>query len=176
MSATPPLLIICMGVSGCGKSTLGSHVAAQLRAVFVDADDFHDAENRAQMSAGVGLTDEQRAGWMDVVCAELLERSRSGSPCVLAHSALHKINRERLRQCGFRTLFLHMDIDVSVVTERVSKRRGHFVSAAFVPSQFASLESTSEEDDVVVLDGHSDLDSLRHQALTQIRRIQSRVV
>ncbi|BDH57461.1 hypothetical protein MTP03_24000 [Tsukamurella sp. PLM1] len=56
--------ICVMGVSGSGKSTVGAELAAHLGRSFADGDDFHSEANRAKMSAGQPLTDEDRwPGW-----------------------------------------------------------------------------------------------------------------
>ncbi|MEE7567156.1 AAA family ATPase, partial [Xanthomonas sp. Kuri4-3] len=53
-----------MGVSGSGKTTVAWALASHYGYDFLDADDFHSDEARAQMAHGVPLTDAQRApGW-----------------------------------------------------------------------------------------------------------------
>lgn len=54
-----------MGVSASGKSTLGLALARALGIPFFDGDDFHPQANIAKMSAGIPLTDSDRAGWLD---------------------------------------------------------------------------------------------------------------
>jgi hypothetical protein len=46
---------------------------------FLDADDLHPASNRAKMSAGTPLTDDDRMPWLDRVSDELAARSASGA-------------------------------------------------------------------------------------------------
>jgi gluconokinase len=57
-TTSTPVLLVVMGTSGSGKSTVGQQLAHSLDFPFLDADDFHPAENVAKMSAGVPLADE----------------------------------------------------------------------------------------------------------------------
>ena len=84
--------IVVMGPSGSGKSLVGAAVAAALRAEFIDGDDLHPRANIAKMSAGVALTDADRAPWLDAVAAAL-HRPR----IVVACSALRRAYRDRIR-------------------------------------------------------------------------------
>ncbi|MFC6669512.1 shikimate kinase [Marinobacterium aestuariivivens] len=56
--------LVIMGVCGCGKSTIGERLATELDAGFIEGDSFHPLENVRRMSAGIPLTDADRApGW-----------------------------------------------------------------------------------------------------------------
>ena len=70
MNQSPRTLIV-MGVCGCGKSLIGARLAAALGGIFEDADDFHSAENKAKMSAGIPLVDEDRWPWMRTLRARI---------------------------------------------------------------------------------------------------------
>ena len=59
-----PEMIILFGVAGCGKTSVGSLLAEKLGFRFLDADDFHSAENVAKMSRGEPLNDEDRLPWL----------------------------------------------------------------------------------------------------------------
>jgi len=48
-----PVAVVVMGVAGAGKSTLAVAIAERLDAAFIEADDLHSAEAKAQMAAGV---------------------------------------------------------------------------------------------------------------------------
>ena len=141
-----------MGVSGTGKSTLAETLAARFDLEFVDADDYHGAENRRRMAAGIPLRDTDREPWMAEVCAALLRILQSGSGCALAHSALQRARREQLRRLGFRTLFIHLEGDRSIIHQRLVERRDHYMPASLLQSQFETLEDTTDEKDVVRVD------------------------
>lgn len=165
---TSPLLVVCMGVSGSGKTTLAQELAKRLQIEFVEADDLHTQSNRETMARGIGLSDAQRDAWMDKVCAALAERAERGTACVIAHSALHRRNRERLRATGFQCIFLYLRITQAAITERLSKRRDHFASASLLPSQFRALETPCDEPDVLTLQADQPVEALGDTAHRQI--------
>ncbi|AGW41991.1 shikimate kinase I [Leifsonia xyli subsp. cynodontis DSM 46306] len=88
-------LVVVMGVSGSGKSTVGLLLAQRLGADFVDGDDLHPAANVAKMSAGVPLTDADRAPWLAAVGRVLAEAGPEGR--VVACSALKRVYRDLIR-------------------------------------------------------------------------------
>src|SRR5271156_909732 len=58
------MILLVMGVTGSGKTTVGKLLAQRLGWLFLDADDFHPAENIEKMKHGVALTDEDREPWL----------------------------------------------------------------------------------------------------------------
>ena len=141
-----------MGVSGSGKSTLAALLADSLGLSFLEADDFHSEANKARMRAGIPLSDDDREPWMNAVCKNLADMAARGDSCVLAHSALRRAHRDRLRRQGFRTLFLHLDGDRELIARRMAERSGHYMPARLLDSQFDDLEPTDDEPDVVPID------------------------
>jgi len=91
-----PQGFLIMGVSGSGKSTLGKALAQKLGWEFFDADDFHSVENIAKMSAGIPLTDLDRAPWLEALNNLLLSTLLDAHHPVLACSALREKYRTRL--------------------------------------------------------------------------------
>ena len=138
--------IVVMGVAGSGKTTVGQALAERLGARFVDGDDLHPPENVAKMSAGEPLDDHDRAPWLDAVASTLA----SSATIVVACSALRGVYRDRLRRAGEVT-FVHLDLDEHTALERVTGRHDHFMGAEMVASQFATLEPTHGEPDVIVV-------------------------
>ena len=148
-----------MGVCGCGKTTVGQALANRLGWQFFDADDFHPPANVAKMAAGVALTDEDRAPWLDGLAAEMRAVARNGRHAVLACSALKESYRERIARglqdpgpegqeaAEFRIVYLKGD--AKTIEPRLSLRSGHFMPPALLASQFAALE---EPDDALVID------------------------
>ena len=62
---------VVMGVSGCGKSSVGLQLATALGAPFLEGDAYHSYANVAKMSAGMALTDGDRADWLKALHAEI---------------------------------------------------------------------------------------------------------
>jgi gluconokinase len=144
------MIVVVMGVCGCGKSTVGAALAAAMGWPFFDADEFHPPANVAKMAAGIPLTDEDRAPWLDRLAAEMGGIERAGGSAVLACSALKAAYRERLAVAG-DVRFVHLKGDRATIAARVAARTDHYMPAALVDSQFAALEPPADAIDVDVV-------------------------
>ncbi len=147
-----PYLIIIFGVSACGKSTVAKHLAKSLSVAFVEADAFHSKENIEHMAAGKPLSDDMREPWMSSICSHLNHRLSEGKNCVIAHSCLRKQHRQQFRTLGAHTLFFHLAGNYSLIEKRLRNRVDHFMPPSLLASQFSTLESYSEESDVIQID------------------------
>ncbi|QOD03967.1 glycosyl hydrolase [Pseudarthrobacter sp. BIM B-2242] len=148
-SSTGPRVIV-MGVSGCGKTTIGDLVARELRVPFLDADSLHPVENVAKMAAGIPLTDEDRWPWLATVGSKLSAAGNGG--LVLACSALRRSYRDAIRAQAPDTIFLHLHGSKEVLGSRLEGRSGHFMPAALLESQLATLEPLEADEKGVVVD------------------------
>ncbi|WP_395742488.1 gluconokinase [Prosthecobacter sp.] len=138
--------IIVMGVSGSGKSLIGSQLASKLDGTFEDGDDFHPLSNKAKMSAGTPLTDEDRWPWYATL-RQRIEDMRHVTPIyVLACSALKPEYRDKLRAHDQpETLrFVLLDGSKELIASRLAGRKGHFMPPALLDSQLATLELTPD--------------------------------
>lgn len=144
--------IVVMGVSGCGKTTVGQGLAAALGGRFVDADDLHTDAARAQMGAGMPLTDEDRAPWLVRVGQTL---AAPPLPVVVACSALRRRYRDAIRaSAGGDVLFLHLAGPRHVIAARMALRRDHYMPVSLLDSQFAALEPPEPDETFATLDLH----------------------
>lgn len=133
--------IVVMGVSGSGKSTVAAQLAARIDGgMFLDADDLHPASNVAKMSAGVPLTDVDRAGWLTSVGRAMAAVSDSGRTPVMACSALKRVYRVRILAQEPDAFFLLLDVGRAELERRMHARRGHFMPVGLLDSQLATLE------------------------------------
>jgi len=142
------MIVVLMGVCGCGKSTVGRALAKDLGWAYLDADDLHPPTNVEKMASGIPLTDEDRWPWYDRIVAELRRLTASGRHVVLACSALKQAYRDRLARAGdLRVAYLKGD--AAAIEPRIASRKGHFMPASLLASQFATLE---EPADAIVVD------------------------
>lgn len=142
--------VVVMGVSAAGKSTVSRLLAERLGMDFLDADDLHPASNRAKMSSGTPLTDEDRMPWLDRVGEELALRSVSGA--VIACSALRRVYRDRIRARVPGAVFVHLHGSDSLLAERAAGRTDHFMPPSLLRSQIDTLEALEPDEIGVTID------------------------
>ncbi len=137
------MIVIVMGVSGAGKTTVGAALAKALRAVFLDADDFHPPENVAKMASGIPLTDEDRWPWLDGLNGELRKHEAESEDAVLACSALKAVYRSRLIEGLPGARLVYLSASYESISERVATRKHKYMPASLLESQFRTLEPPS---------------------------------
>jgi gluconokinase len=157
-------IFIVMGVSGCGKSTMARLLAQAAGGTWLDADDFHTVENKARMSAGIPLDDEDRWPWLDRLNQKLLAVDENQMPVFLACSALKQKYRNRLVAGLPQARFIYLKGSIELIRSRLANRKGHFMSPKLLESQFADLE---EPQDALVLD----VSKTDEELLSEIARI-----
>ncbi len=133
------MILLVMGVTGSGKTTVVKLLAQRLGWLFLDADDFHPAENIEKMKHGIELSDEDREPWLAAIHKELLKCAAKKLDAVLACSALKRIYRETLAtRVDLRICYLKGTY--SEIAARLQSRTGHFAGEAILAGQFADLE------------------------------------
>jgi len=146
-------LIVVMGVAGSGKTTIASGLAERLGVPFVEGDSLHPLGNVKKMSAGMPLTDEDRWPWLVAIGARMDVERQTGHGVVVSCSALKHSYRDCLRaQVAGRVHFILLDGPRDLISDRMRKRKGHFMPPGLVDSQFATLERPGPDEDAVVLD------------------------
>jgi gluconokinase len=155
-----PSIVVVMGVSGCGKSLVGAALAKAMGAAFAEGDSYHPAANIARMSSGLALRDEDRWGWLDAIADEIAEADRNGRALVVTCSALKRAYRDRLRLASPHMRFVYLDVGRDVAASRVAGRKGHFMPASLIDSQFAALEPPDADEKAIALDAMRDPDEL----------------
>lgn len=145
-------LYVVMGVAGSGKSLIGSSLARALGVEFLEGDDFHTAQSIAKMAAGVPLTDDDRAGWLQTLSLRLRTADEAGSGVVIACSALKRSYRDILREGAPDTRFVFLKGARKLIAKRLADRPEHFMRASMLDSQFATLEEPSPDENVWVCD------------------------
>jgi carbohydrate kinase (thermoresistant glucokinase family) len=153
-----PLVVLIMGVAGSGKTTIGLKLAAALGWSFRDADDFHPPANVAKMSAGLPLTDADRAPWLAAIRAHIDACLARGESAVVTCSALKEEYRRTLISDPAKVKLVHLSGNFQLILERLNQRKDHFMKPAMLESQFATLEppqgalvvDIAEEPDAIV--------------------------
>jgi len=156
------LHLVVMGVAGCGKSAVGQRIAQVLDLPLVEGDEFHPPANIEKMRLGRPLQDEDRAGWLDRLGAEL-QRRPAGA--VLTCSALKRSYRDRLRSFAPGLRFVHLALSQEQALRRVAARGGHFYPPSLVASQFEALQDPAGEPGVLQVDATLPLDEVAAQAV-----------
>jgi gluconokinase len=148
---TLPHAIVVMGVAGSGKTTIGQALAERLSFEFRDGDEFHPAKNVEKMRAGIPLDDSDRAPWLAAIAAWIDEVRAAGRHGIVACSALKRAYREVLvgKRRDVRLVYLKGSQDL--IAGRMAARRGHFMPASLLASQFATLEEPRDEEGAIVV-------------------------
>jgi gluconokinase len=144
-----PVLVI-MGVSGSGKSTIAGILAGQLGWDLEEGDDLHPPANVAKMKSGEPLTDVDRWPWLDRVAAWITDHTTAGIPGIITCSALKRSYRDRMRDP--HVVFVHLAGSRDQIGQRLSARTDHFMPAALLESQAATLEPPGPDENTLVVD------------------------
>jgi len=138
------MIVILMGVSGAGKTTVGQELSTRLKWRLFDADDFHPPANIEKMSRGVPLEDADRWPWLDRLNGMVREADARGESVLLACSALKSRYRDRLAAGCARVSWVFLKGDFELIESRLKARKGHYMKAGLLQSQFAALEEPSD--------------------------------
>ena len=133
-AAAPAPRIVVMGVSGSGKSVLGSRLAQALGVGFVEGDALHPVRNVERMAAGIALTDDDRASWLEALAARL------------------RAYRDILRAAAPDLVLVHLHGERALLEQRMAARSGHYMPASLLQSQLDTLEPPQADERAVAID------------------------
>ena len=146
-------IYVIMGVAGSDKTTIGALLAHALDIPFVEGDELHPRANIERMAHGIPLTDEDRRPWLLAIARRLREAHQCGRGLVVTCPALKRSYRDLLRSQGAaETRFVYLRGNQPTVAERLARRRGHFMPASLLESQFAALEEPGTDERASVYD------------------------
>ncbi|HEX9464274.1 MAG TPA: gluconokinase [Alphaproteobacteria bacterium] len=146
------MIVILMGVAGAGKTTVGESLAQRLGARFIEGDTFHPAANVEKMRAGTPLSDDDRLPWLAAIAGEIGRCLARGETAVIACSALKRAYRTILIGGRAAVRVVHLEGTPSLIQARLDARRGHYMPASLLPSQFAALEPPATDEAAVSVD------------------------
>jgi gluconokinase len=141
-----------MGVSGTGKTTIGMGLAERLGSPFIDADDLHDEPSKAKMALGTALTDQDRAPWLARVGQAIQQQVELGVSPVVACSALKAKYRDHMRSFAPAVVFVHLDGDASLISQRLSNRTHEYMPSTLLSSQIDALEPLGADEHGIRID------------------------
>jgi gluconokinase len=164
------------GPAGCGKTTVAEHLSKSLNLPYLEGDAFHPQANIDKMANGIPLTDADRWDWLTLLREESLRQLALGAEgVVLTCSALKRKYRDVIRVAPYFSHdvllhFIYLHAPEPVLLERVALRKGHYMGAHMVRSQFAILEPpTKEETDVISVDVSGPISDVLELALEKVK-------
>src|SRR5262249_14835431 len=102
------------------------------------------------MHSGHPLTDEDRRPWLERLSEQIKNSLDAEENTVLACSALKRGYRDRLR-VSQEVKFVFLRGDFTLVANQLRHRRGHFINAELLQSQFDDLEEPQPDKHVLTV-------------------------
>jgi gluconokinase len=135
------------------------------------------------MSAGIPLTDADRWDWLTALReASITQLNRGrGDGVVLTCSALKRKYRDVIRVAPYfapnlHLHFIYLDADEELLLRRVAARKGHYMGANMVHSQFEVLERPGpDEVDVITIDVAREAEAVKADALDRVLKTMDRL-
>jgi gluconokinase len=149
---TKPVIVVVMGVSGCGKTTVAALLAAALGWQYQEGDDLHPAANVAKMRGGTPLTDADRLPWLEKIAGEIECWCEQGLSGVVTCSALKRSYREIIIGSRPEVQLVYLKGSYDLIQSRLAARHEHYMPAALLDSQFATLEEPTRDEHPIVID------------------------
>ena len=144
-----PRIVVVMGVSGSGKSSAAEWLHDRLGWVFQEGDSLHPKENVAKMSAGIPLSDADRAPWLAACAAWIKALHDTHQPGILTCSALKRSYRQMLSQGFDDVVFLYLTVPEAQLRERLARRTHHYMPSSLLPTQLSTLEAPGPDEQVI---------------------------
>lgn len=138
--------LVLMGTAGAGKSTVMAELEARLGWPTLEGDAMHPPANVEKMAAGIRLSDADRRPWLEAIARWIGERERERRSSIVTCSALRRAYRDLLRRGHPWIWFVHLDPPRAVLEARMAGRSGHFMPAAMLESQLATLEPLERDE------------------------------
>ena len=164
-----PCALVVMGVSGSGKSTIAQKLAERLGWRYEDGDKFHPASNVAKMSAGQPLTDEDRRPWLQAIAGEIDRICEAGQRAVIACSALKHAYRDILVHGRSDVRIIFLKGTQALIAHRLAMRKGHFMPAGLLDSQFKTLEPPDQSERPVTVSFDASVETIVDDIVRQLK-------
>ncbi len=160
---------VIMGVAGSGKTSVGQGLVRITGLSYFDGDDLHPKSNIEKMSAGMPLTDADRAPWLADIGEKL---GAATGPIAIGCSALKRSYRDTIRaKAGSKVGFIHLAAAQFIIANRMKTRDGHFMPTSLLDSQFADLEQLGKDEDGYVVDIGKPLEDVINDAAIYVKGV-----
>lgn len=147
-----PMVLVIMGVSGSGKTTVGRLLAERLGWHYQEGDTLHPPENVAKMSSGTPLGDADRIPWLQRIAGCVDAWHSDGEAGVITCSALKRIYRDIVIGERPDVGLVYLRGSRELIGRRMAARKGHFMPAALLDNQFATLQEPSSDERAITVD------------------------
>jgi gluconokinase len=164
-----PCALVVMGVSGSGKSTIAEKLAERLGWRYEDGDSFHPASNVAKMRAGHPLTDEDRWPWLQAIADEIDRVCKASERAVIACSALRHAYRDVLVHGRRDVRIVFLMGTQALIADRLARRKGHFMPAGLLDSQFKTLEPPEASERPVTVSIDASVETIVEDIIRQLQ-------
>lgn len=178
-----PKVLVLAGTAGTGKSSVAAmlvkhHIKDYPELEFLEGDALHPEANVLKMKEGIPLQDDDRWDWLRQVAVQSSESAEKHGLCIVTCSSLKKKYRDLIRttspESTFYFLFLYAD--QAVILQRLEMRKGHFMKANMMQSQFRDLElpNSAEEPHCKILKvDDKTLEEVEQEVLKDVRELFS---
>ena len=163
-----PVVVVVMGVSGSGKSTVAALLAAALGCQFQEGDDLHPRANVEKMRSGTPLTDADRMPWLRKIAEEIDGWRARGECGVVTCSALKRSYRDIIIGDRHDVALVYMKGSRELIHQRMVARHEHFMPAALLDSQFATLEEPTPDEHPIIVDVSGRPADIAHEIVRQL--------
>ena len=168
VAAQGPVDALVMGVAGSGKSTIAHLLATRLGCAFQEGDDLHPPSNVEKMRSGTPLSDADRRPWLKKVAGVFEGWCDRGESGVLSCSALKRAYRRTIIGDHRGVTLVYLKGAYDLIDDRMLARRGHFMPASLLKSQFAELEDPEPEEHAITVGIEGRPDDIAADILRQI--------
>src|SRR6185503_12913299 len=165
------MILVIMGVSGCGKTTIAKGLSDRLGWQYQEGDALHPPANVEKMKGGTPLTDDDRWPWLAKIAEKIDEWRAQGLSGVVTCSALKRAYRDVIIGRRRDVVLVYPKGSKALIAERMKRRKGHFMPASLLDSQFAIIEEPSPDENAIMVG----IDKTPEQILDEIvRRLEER--